>query len=286
MFGKNEVVGRSYFNGHPSESLIVTSMFYTLQGEGPYRGKPAFFIRLAKCNLSCSFCDTYFDRGEIFTFSEIMTKIENITYEFYSKRNIPVPLWAKGNKRDVILVITGGEPTLQTNLVSFLRRVEPYFKTSQIETNGILYLDVPEYTTYVVSPKCAEDNMGPIKYMTPHKDVIRRASCFKFVMSADGSAYSHIPDWAIMERIDNGKEIFISPMNVYLREPAKAKALHARKPETSFEERSTVDEVISFWEPGLLDMEKNRKNHEYAADYCMRHGCTLNLQVHLFASLP
>jgi hypothetical protein len=42
---------------------------------------------------------------------------------------------------------------------------------------------------------------------------------------------------------------------------------------------------ISFWEPGLLDLEKNQANHEYTARYCMDHGLTLNLQMHLYASL-
>lgn len=51
-------------------------------------------------------------------------------------------------------------------------------------------------------------------------------------------------------------------------------------------ERSEINEVISFWEPELLDLQKNQRNHEYAAEYCMQHGFILNLQLHLFASLP
>ena len=60
MFGTNEIIGKKYFKDAPAESLFVTSMFFTLQGEGPYAGMPALFIRLAKCNLVCSFCDTFF----------------------------------------------------------------------------------------------------------------------------------------------------------------------------------------------------------------------------------
>jgi len=61
--------------------------------------------------------------------------------------------------------------------------------------------------------------------------------------------------------------------------------LRAEKNQISLEERSTVDEVISFWTPGLLNMTENQKNHEYAAKYCTRHGMTLNLQIHLLASM-
>ncbi|MDI1351528.1 MAG: hypothetical protein PSV35_01985 [bacterium] len=47
MFGTNEIVGKSYFKGAKSDELLVTSRFFTLQGEGPFRGHPAYFIRLA-----------------------------------------------------------------------------------------------------------------------------------------------------------------------------------------------------------------------------------------------
>jgi len=43
-----------------------------------------------------------------------------------------------------------------------------------------------------------------------------------------------------------------------------------------------IDEVISFWEPGLLDLKANEANHAYAADYAMKHGLRVNLQMHLY----
>jgi hypothetical protein len=51
------------------------------------------------------------------------------------------------------------------------------------------------------------------------------------------------------------------------------------------EERSTVDEKISFWSEGLLNMQANQANHEYAGRYSTQNGLILNLQIHLFASL-
>ena len=86
--------------------------------------------------------------------------------------------------------------------------------------------------------------------------------------------------------MDTGKEIYVSPMNIYKKEPQKAKEMRASNQEITIEERSTVDEIISFWEEGLLDMKANRRNHEYAAEYAMKYGFILNLQIHLFASLP
>ena len=100
--------------------------------------------------------------------------------------------------------------------------------------------------------------------------------------------YSEIPQWAHEWRDRTGKDVFVSPMNMYRQEPQKAKQLRAEKQtgEISIAERSMYDEVISFWEEGLLDMKANQLNHEYTAEYAMRHGFILNLRIHLYASLP
>lgn len=88
MFGMNEIVGKKYFKDAPKDSLLVTSRFYTLQGEGPFRGHPAYFVRLAKCNLACSFCDTYFDSGEWQTFDQIFADADKEIAAFYAKRSM------------------------------------------------------------------------------------------------------------------------------------------------------------------------------------------------------
>ena len=289
MFGMNEKVGRNYFKDRAEDELLVTSRFYTLQGEGPYRGFPAYFVRLAKCNLNCSFCDTFFDSGDIKTFQEILDESDKVIADFYRKRDMQVPIWAEGKNKKIVLVITGGEPSLQTNLTAFLKAAKKHFYKTQIESNGIQHIDIPG-TTYVVSPKCLEINGVSTKYLKPNKKVLEDADCLKFVMSAPESEaytpYSEVPDWALQWMHETGKDIFVSPMNIYLKEPQKAKEMRALKGELNIEERSNVEEIISFWEPGLLDLEKNQRNHEYTAEYAMKTGCILNLQMHLFASLP
>lgn len=291
MFGKNEIVGKKYFKEVPKDSLYVTSYFSTLQGEGPMRGEPAFFIRLAKCNLNCSFCDTFFDGGDWYTFSQLEEKIEESLNKFYADKGMARPLWTKhdlltNTKKRMVLVITGGEPTLQENLGAFLQSMNNVFAKTQIESNGTQDTWIPNETTYVCSPKCSEKNGVAVKYLQPRKEVLKRADCLKFVMSADpNSPYSEVPDWAHDWARETGKPVFISPMNVYNDVPQKSKELRAEKTDISIEERSTVDEVISFWTPGLLNMVENQKNHEYAAEYCMRYGFTFQVQIHLLASL-
>jgi len=284
MFGQNEVVGTSYFKDS-GDKLFITSVFFTLSGESTFRGWPAIFIRLAKCNLKCSFCDTFFDGGDWYTIEELEEKVNQVISNFF---NGNIPEWAQlydGHKRRMAMIITGGEPMLQKNLVPFLKKMNTQIQYTQIESNGLIWQDIPDETILVCSPKCSERNGKSIKYLNPNKKVLDRADSLKFVMCADqNSPYSSIPDWA-HEYAKSGKQVFVSPMNVYNKEPEKSKMLRASKNDITIDERSTVDEVISWWEPGLLDMKANQENHEYTGKYCVRNGFIFNMQLHLFASL-
>jgi organic radical activating enzyme len=292
MFGTNEIVGKKYFADAPANSLFVTSMFFTLQGEGPYAGMPALFIRLAKCNLDCSFCDTFFDDGDWMTYDEIETKMDETICNFWQSKGKEMPKWAyepaEGRKTypNIVLVMTGGEPLIQENISAFMARQLSEFKEVQVESNGIPDTVVPPGVTLVCSPKCVEKNGRAIKYFAPSKTILDRADCLKFVVSADlDSPYSSVPDWALAWRDRTGKPIYCSPMNVYNSLPQRIKLLRSEKGTITMAERSTVDEVISFWEPGLLNLEANQRNHEYTGQYCIEHGLRLNLQQHLYASL-
>lgn len=291
MFGINDIVGKSFFKSAKKDELLITSRFFTLQGEGPFRGHPAYFIRLAKCNLACSFCDTYFDSGEFMNFTKLLDESQAVIDDFFKKRNLSTPSWASTSPRKMVLVITGGEPSLQSNLSGFLAIAKNYFQSTQIESNGISILsDLPDSTTLVVSPKCLEQDGKIIRYLKPNPKMLARADSLKFVICAPEDeqfvAYSEIPEWAHVWAKATGKDVFVSPMNIYKKEPMRVKTMRDQEKDLTLTERSDINEVVSFWEPGLLDMTKNQRNHEYAAQYCMTHGFILNLQTHLFASLP
>lgn len=289
MFGTNEIIGKAFFKDAPKEQLLVTSRFFTLQGEGPYAGHPAFFIRLAKCNLACSFCDTYFDAGNWMSYDQIFDDMEAEIRKFFVDRKMDFPGWAKPSPtRKIVLVITGGEPSLQQNLVGFLERANGIFYKTQIESNGTDVLkDFPRKTTLVVSPKCLEKDGKAVRYLTPRQEMLARADCLKFVMSSDKeSPYSEVPEWAHEWARATGRPVYVSPMNIYKREPQKAKLIRDLGKDIDMQYRSEINERISFWEEGLLDREANQRNHEYAAEYCMKSGFILNLQIHLYASLP
>jgi organic radical activating enzyme len=292
MFGTNEIVGKKFFKDAPKDSLFVTSMFFTLQGEGPYSGMPALFIRLAKCNLDCSFCDTFFDDGDWLTFDEIESKMYHTICDYWNDKGKTVPMWALPNGSNsikypnIVLVMTGGEPLLQDNISAFMTKQLATFKAVQVESNGTPDTLVPEGVTLVCSPKCAEKNGVAVKYLAPSKTILDRADCLKFVMSVDeGSPYNQVPQWAHEWKERTGKDIYCSPMNIYNDLPQTIKLIRAEKGTITMAERSTVDEVIDFWEPGVLNLAANEKNHKFTARYCMDYGFKLNLQMHLYAGL-
>lgn len=292
MFGKNKILGKAAFK-NIKDALHVTSIFVTIQGEGPYSGMPAVFVRLSGCNLACSFCDTYFDSGNLMTYAEVEAKIDEAIFTYF-EGNVPKfasysthtengyeEVW---RKRRMVLVVTGGEPALQPNILGFLENMMYKFEYTQIESNGTIQVEIPYQTTLVVSPKCMEVKGVATRYLKPNKDVIERADALKFVISADeNSAYHTIPDWAL--ELDEQLPIYVSPINVYNDEPKKSKEIRAFGGDVLFSDRSTVDEVISFWEPDLLNREINQRNHEYTARYALKNGLLLSLQTHLYAGL-
>lgn len=81
-----------------------------MQGEGRNTGRAAVFIRFAGCNLRCSFCDTEFESYREMSNEEILAEVEALRPQTSDLR----PL----------LVLTGGEPTLQVDetFVDFLHQ--------------------------------------------------------------------------------------------------------------------------------------------------------------------
>lgn len=305
MFGLNEKVGKSYFN-EAGDKLFVTSIFYSIQGEGPLRGRSAIFVRLAKCNLGCSWCDAFFEDGDWLTVEEVIQKSHEEIGKYF---NGNVPAWAAGydgdhskyNKRQMAFIVTGGEPTLQPNLFNLLEAASYEYEWTQIESNGILEPVVPHSTIVVISPKCMEKvdisegfkRYIPTGYLTPNPKTLARADVLKFIMEDQpdfDSPYQTVPKWAHVWREETGRDIFVSPMNIYNREPKKAQEIRAEKMvnganRASLEERSLYDEVVSWWEDGLFDMKANQRNHEHAARYAIENGFIFQMQLHLFSSM-
>ena len=254
----DDVVGRKsfeYLEATFTDTLFVRSEFATLQGEGPFAGQYAYFIRLAGCNYGsktthCKFCDTDFrmSLSQMRSFSGLRE--------------------AWSNKKCDLVVVTGGEPTLQQKVVDLcIKYPDTHF---QFETNGTQtevvhrLLDLPNVTV-VISPKYSVTGA----MITPTDKMLDLAT-FKFLVSADSTHYEYVlPEWTFKCK----KPVYLSPIAVYLR--------------------AYEGEVTNAWDQTLIDTESTRMNYAHAAnmvqslsEYTGNRNIRLSIQQHLFTSIP
>lgn len=102
------------------ETLRITEIFYSLQGETRTAGLPTVFVRLTGCPLRCQYCDTAyaFSGGELFTLQDILSRV------------------AAYNPRYVC--VTGGEPLAQPNCIALLKALCDAGYEVSLETSGAL----------------------------------------------------------------------------------------------------------------------------------------------------
>ena len=152
------------FDHQEDGSLEVHSIFYTIQGEGPYTGQPAIFVRLAGCNLQCPGCDTdYTSERKRYSALALRDEVMNLR-EDEASTMLKLPM----------LVITGGEPFRQ-NITVFCNLMYQRGFHVQIESNGTLPVDTelhPEIDI-VVSPKTGKMNSGLEPRITALKYVVK-----------------------------------------------------------------------------------------------------------------
>jgi 7-carboxy-7-deazaguanine synthase len=181
--------------------VYVHSIFETIQGEGPFAGQAALFIRLTGCNLQCPGCDTeYTSESRYFLPRELRSHVAEI-YPYRESDYKP------------LIVITGGEPFRQNiNLLTSVLLAYGY--RVQIESNGVLYPgdDFPwGQATVVISPKT-----GKI-----HPKTAVRATAYKYVLSWDGVMGDGLPERALGHPLGGAQHVARPPVGwegpVYLQ---------------------------------------------------------------------
>jgi 7-carboxy-7-deazaguanine synthase len=98
--------------------LVINEIFYSVQGESTYAGRPCVFVRLTACDLRCSWCDT--------------------PYAFHEGTRRPVEdVLGDVDRFDCPLVeVTGGEPLLQEDVYPLMQGLIDRGKTVLLETGG------------------------------------------------------------------------------------------------------------------------------------------------------
>lgn len=115
----------------------INEIFYSLQGEGRNTGRAAVFVRLSGCNLKCPFCDTDFSEYSELTAPEIVERMKSI-----SAIADTMPM----------VVLTGGEPTLQADEALIAAIHDGGFAFVAMESNGTA-LPPSNLDWLTVSPK-------------------------------------------------------------------------------------------------------------------------------------
>ena len=180
-------------------SIDVHSIFKTIQGEGPFCGERALFIRLYGCNLRCPGCDTEYTETR-----HNMTPAELVN-------GVSVLEWPIG----ALIVLTGGEPFRQNVFPAIYALITAGWRV-QVETNGVLAppgieaLDHFQKFSIVCSPKTSRIS----------DEIMKRAMAFKYVLRDGEIADDGLPTIAlghpaspVVARPRPGAPVYVQPMD-------------------------------------------------------------------------
>lgn len=151
----------------------INDLFYSLQGEGHHTGMAAVFVRFSGCNLRCPFCDTDFSSFTEMSAEEIVNRV--------------LSLCENAQEVKPLVVLTGGEPTLQVDEALITCFHEAGFVVA-MESNGTK-LPPRNLEWLTVSPKekvmvkrcnelkCLMDELGQVNDFGIEADVYYLQPC-------------------------------------------------------------------------------------------------------------
>lgn len=148
--------------------MVLNEVFFSIQGEGLNAGAPAIFVRFGNCNLKCTWCDTKY------TWQPGVADNFEVPFEKIFKEIRKYPQCKH-------LVITGGEPMLQQDVITAIRREFPDYYI-EIETNGSQPVRcADDVDLFTVSYKTSNSGNAPYELKT-----INEKCVYKFVVCSEG----------------------------------------------------------------------------------------------------
>lgn len=267
MFGKNP--SRS-IDPTTGKFLYVKEIFPTIQGEGPFAGRPAVFVRLLGCNLRCWFCDTNFEpekdeeaRDYLVAADEIVARIEKCA----------------GLGTDLV-VITGGEPFRQ-DLRPLIKRLRQRGQQVQIETAGTLpptfKSDIGVDQAHYLIAAELQSERSPVTVVcspkTPHLNprMIPFIGYYKYLVPADP------------QLTPAGEGLRVLPILATQSLPALGdQAVPLAAPPVSLSSHRIFMQPLDYDGNETLNQIARRA----AVDLCLSWGYRLSLQQHKIVKLP
>ena len=175
--------------------IELSELFFSIQGESSFAGLPCVFIRLAGCNLRCSYCDakyTYEEKGFRKTITEILTYVDAFT--------------------DLPVEITGGEPLLQENVYPLMEELLSAGRKVLLETNGSVNLNrVPSEVVKVMDIKCPGSGMAD-RFLKDNLGLLNPADEIKFVLTSQAD-YEWAKAMMIETDLFNRNTVHFSPVS-------------------------------------------------------------------------
>lgn len=174
-------------------SLPIHERFLTFQGEGVHAGRKAFFIRTMGCPVKCEWCDS----AGTWHPDWMPPAINRIPLDDLLQEVITA--------NPEFVVLTGGEPMIQRNLVDFARMCKKVGYPVHVETCGGFYQDPTAFDWITISPKRAH---------LPIKEVLDHCSELKLIIdSSDAVDYwlTTLTEIAGSEVIQKARPVWLHP---------------------------------------------------------------------------
>lgn len=172
--------------------MKICEIFTSIQGESSYAGMPCTFIRVAGCNLRCTYCDTTYayEEGRELSEDEVLDEVTLI-----------------GGS---LVEITGGEPLLQKGTLNLIERLLKEGYKVLVETNGTLSIkDIDKGAVVILDVKTPgsgmwrEMDLSNFNYLKPSDEV-------KFVLT-DRADYEWARDFMSKHKLMTKCHILFSP---------------------------------------------------------------------------
>ncbi len=127
--------------------MKINEIFKSIQGETSYAGLPCIFIRIAGCNLRCSYCDTTY------------------AYEDGTELSISSILQCVAQLKSKLVCVTGGEPLSNKDTPLLVKELLDKNYTVLVETNGSYDIrTIPQKAIKIMDIKCPDSNMSDLMH--------------------------------------------------------------------------------------------------------------------------